>query len=121
TANANTLTIGGMISNGTFANSLIKAGNGTLTLGGANLFTGGVTINAGTVTAGSTTALGPAANATLTFGSGSTGKFQLNGFNTTIIDLNTNATVGTPIIESGSGTACTDPLTVSTANSNTEE
>ena len=50
-----------------------------LTLGGANLFTGGVTINAGTLTAGSATALGPAANATLTFGSGSTGKFQLNG------------------------------------------
>lgn len=96
--------------------SLTKAGASTLTLGGANLFTGGVTINAGTLIAGSTTALGPAANATLTFGSGSTGKFQLNGNNTTVIDLNTNATVGTPIIESGSGTAGTDILTVNTAN-----
>jgi fibronectin-binding autotransporter adhesin len=119
TASANTLTIGGVISNGTTANSLIKAGNGTLTLGGANLFTGGVTINAGTVIAGSTTALGPTANATLTFGSGSTGKLQLNGNSITIVDLNTNATVGTPVIESGSGTAGTDTLTVNTANTDT--
>jgi autotransporter-associated beta strand protein len=108
---ANTTTFGGTISNG----GLIKAGNGTLALNGANTFTGGVTINAGTVTAGSTTALGPAANATLTFGSGSTGRFQLNNNNITVIDLNTNANVGTPIIENGGG-AATKTLTVNTAN-----
>src|SRR4029077_16298525 len=101
TVSANTLTEGGVISNGTTATSLIKSGAGTLVLNGANLFTGGVTINAGTLTAGSSTALGPATNATLTFGAGSTGKFQLNGNDTIVIDLNTNPTVGTPIIENG--------------------
>lgn len=114
---AGTLTIGGVISNGTTATSITKAGTGTLVLNGADLFTGGVTINAGTVTAGSTTALGPAANATLTFGAGSTGKFQLNGKNTTVIDLNTNATVGTPVIENSNATNAT--LTVNTANTDT--
>ena len=69
--------------------------------------------------AGRTTALGPSANASLTFGAGSTGKLQLNGNNTTIVNLNTNATVGTPIIESGSATGGTDTLTVNTSNNNT--
>jgi fibronectin-binding autotransporter adhesin len=114
---AGTLTIGGVISNGTTANSITKAGSGTLVLNGANLFTGGVTINAGILRAGSTTALGPAGSATLTFGSASTGTFQLNGKNTTVIDLNTNATVGTPVIENANAAAST--LTVNTANSDT--
>jgi len=63
---------------------LTFAGSGITVLSGPNDFTGGVTINAGTLTAGSTTALGPAANAKLTFGASSTGKFQLNGNNTTV-------------------------------------
>jgi autotransporter-associated beta strand protein len=115
TLGANALTIGNTNNlNSNFAGvisetggSIVKNGTGSLTLSGANLFTGGVTINAGTLTAGSTTALGPAANATLTFGASSTGKFQLNGFSTTIIDLTTNATVGTPIIEDGAAGAAT--------------
>ncbi|MDT4967194.1 MAG: hypothetical protein QOJ64_1931, partial [Acidobacteriota bacterium] len=112
------LTFSGVISGGS-GGGLAFSGNGTNILSNANNFTGGVTINAGILRAGSTTALGPAANATLTFGASSTGKFQLNGFDTTVIDLNTNATVGTPIIESGSATAGTDTFTVNTANTDT--
>jgi fibronectin-binding autotransporter adhesin len=113
---ASAVTINEVIS-GNF--SLTKSGASTLTLGGANLFTGGMFLNAGTLTLGNATALGPAASATLTFGASSTGKLQLNGNSITLVDLNTNATVGTPIIESGSGTAGTDTLTVNTVNTDT--
>ncbi len=68
TVSANTLTIGGIISNGTTANSLIKAGTGTLILSGANIFTGGVTLTAGTLKFGNATALGTTA-----------GTFTING------------------------------------------
>src|SRR4029077_8761897 len=54
---------------------------------------------------------------TLAFGAGSTGKFQLNGFDTTVVDLNTNATVGTPIIENGA--AGTATLTDNTTGTDT--
>lgn len=116
-----TYTLGGIISGGAGTGLTIANGSGatgTLTLSGANSFTGGVTINAGILKAGSTTALGPAANATLTFGASSTGKFQLNGNNTTVVDLNTNATVGTPVVEN-SLTATTSTLTDNTAGTDT--
>ncbi len=119
TGTGNTV-ISGVIANGGGSTSnLVKSGAGALTLSNANTYTGTTTINAGTLTAGTATALGPAANATLIFGASSTGKFQLNGNNTTVIDLNTNATVGSPIIESGSASAGTDTLTVNTANPDT--
>jgi len=119
TANANTLALGGVISNGTTANSLTKAGGGTLLLSGANLYTGATTVNDGILQAGSATAFGPAANASLVFGASSTGTVQLYGNNITVIGLNTNATVGTPYVESGSGAAGTDTLTVNNAAANT--
>ena len=49
TVNASTLTLAGVISNGAAGNSIIKAGAGTLTLSGANTFTGGVKLEAGTL------------------------------------------------------------------------
>ncbi|RYD34349.1 MAG: hypothetical protein EOP87_09385, partial [Verrucomicrobiaceae bacterium] len=58
TVNGNTLTVGGVISNGTTANALIKAGTGGLTLSGANLHTGGTTLNAGTLNINNANALG---------------------------------------------------------------
>ena len=84
--------------------SLTKLGEGTLILDAANDYAGTTTVNAGILQAGAgqTTAFGPAATAGLAFGPGSTGKVQLNGNSMTVIGLNTDATVGTPIVENGS-------------------
>lgn len=49
TVTANTLTVGGAISNGDTAVGLTKAGAGTLVLSGANTYTGPTTLNAGTL------------------------------------------------------------------------
>ncbi len=54
-ADAGSITLTGIISGD---GSIIKAGTGTLTLGGANTFTGGLTIESGTVTLGNASALG---------------------------------------------------------------
>ncbi|MGQ0761487.1 MAG: autotransporter-associated beta strand repeat-containing protein [Acidobacteriota bacterium] len=107
-ANTGANAISGTISNGSAGAglALIKDGNGTWTLSGANTFSGGITIHAGTLKAGSNTALGSPTNNTVAFGSASTGELQLNGFNATVIGLNTNANVGSPIVENGAaGTA----------------
>jgi len=63
-----TLTVGGVISNGATANSLIKAGPGILALTASNAFTGGITLNAGTLIPGNAGALG---SGTLTINGGS--------------------------------------------------
>jgi autotransporter-associated beta strand protein len=55
TVGGNTLTVGGVIANGT-GNSFIKDGAGTLLLTGDNTFTGGVTINGGILQVSRTTA-----------------------------------------------------------------
>jgi len=70
TVTANNLTVNGIISNGATANSLIKAGAGTLILGGANTYNGGVTIRAGILTLTSGTAAG---TGSITIGNGTTG------------------------------------------------
>ncbi|MEY2495804.1 MAG: hypothetical protein QOJ45_2296 [Verrucomicrobiota bacterium] len=112
-----TFTISGLLSDGATAGTLNKIGTGDLILSGNNTYTGGTTINAGTIRAGSTTAIGPAASAALAFGSGSTGKFQLFGFDTTVVGFNSNATVGTPVVENGA--AGTATLTVDGTGINT--
>ncbi len=64
TVNASALTVGGIISGNTFG--LTKAGSGTLTLSGANTYTGGTTLSAGTLNINNAAALG-------------TGTFTING------------------------------------------
>ena len=109
--------LGGVIGNGTATSlGLVISQAGITQLNGNNTFTGGVTINSGTVQLGNAGALNSAAPNTLAFGAGSTGKLQLNGNSVTVSRLNTHATVGSPIIESGSATAGTDTLTVNTTN-----
>ena len=113
--------LSGVISDGILGGNLglivNKTGGGVLTLSGANTYTGGTTLNNGQVVLGSATALGAATN-TLTFGSGSTSDLQLGGNSITVGGLNTNPTVGTPVIENASATAATltDNVVSGTAN-----
>jgi autotransporter-associated beta strand protein len=74
TVNAGTLTIGGVIGNGTTVSNLVKSGSGTLTLTGANTFSGTTTINNGKVKLGGATALQNSAYDT----TGSTGAIGLD-------------------------------------------
>ncbi|RYD19686.1 MAG: hypothetical protein EOP88_18030 [Verrucomicrobiaceae bacterium] len=55
------LTVPGVVSNGTTANSIIKAGTGALKLDGNNTFSGGFTLNAGNIHLGNNAALGTGA------------------------------------------------------------
>jgi autotransporter-associated beta strand protein len=55
---ANAMTAGGVISNGSTASQLIKAGPGTLILNGANTCTGGLWVKSGTVSASLATGFG---------------------------------------------------------------
>ncbi len=57
-ANASTLTLGGVVSDGGNGFSLSKAGGGTLTLNGANTLSGGVTTSNGTLNLGNAGAIG---------------------------------------------------------------
>ncbi len=52
TTAAGTLTLGGVISDGTTGQGISKSGNGTLVLSGVNIFSGPVTVNAGTLRLG---------------------------------------------------------------------
>ena len=109
---ANALAVSGTISGG--ANSLTKAGTGTLVLGGNNSFTGGLNINDGIVQLNNTGALNSTTPNSVTFGASapSTARLQLNGKSVTIGALSTNATPGTPVIENANAGA-TATLSVS--------
>jgi len=93
TANGGNLTIGGIISNGTTATGLTKAGAGTLVLSNANAYTGATTISGGTLQLDGST------HASSTVGIGTAG--TLSGTGT----VNGNATLtGGGIINKSSGT-----------------
>ncbi len=118
-ANNRTSTFNGMIANGSGTIALTKTGTGTLTLGGSNTFTGGVTINGGALQLANAGALNSSTPNTVTFGpSAAVGtKLQLNGYSVTIGALATNATPGTVIIENANALAAT--LTVNQATNTT--
>ncbi|MGB8166722.1 MAG: autotransporter-associated beta strand repeat-containing protein, partial [Chthoniobacteraceae bacterium] len=88
-------TVSGVLGGG--SGGVTMSGTGTLTLSGANTFTGLTTINSGTVALGSTTALGPAATASVTMTGGT---LSLGGNSTTLVDL--TGAAGT--ITAGAGT-----------------
>ena len=96
--------------------SVTKSGSGTVTLNSNNGYSGSTIINSGTLRAGSATAFGASANASLVFGSGSTGTVQLNGNSITIAGLTTNSTLGSPILENASATSATLSVNSTIAN-----
>ena len=122
------LAINGSIQTGTGSLSVTGAANtkGSSTtsvttysvkLGGANTFTGGVTINNGTlllVNAGALNATAGSENA-VTFGSGTTtGNLTLGGNSVVVANLTSNATTaGSPVVQNAATTAAT--LTVGNA------
>lgn len=71
TANAKTLTLGGVISSGTSAYGLTKAGAGTVALTNANTYNGTTTVNAGVLRISNANALGSTTAATTVASGGS--------------------------------------------------
>ncbi|MGA2620279.1 MAG: autotransporter-associated beta strand repeat-containing protein, partial [Thermoguttaceae bacterium] len=104
---ANGLTIASNIADNTTPTGLTKAGAGTLTLSGANTFTGGVNITAGTLLLGSNGALNNAAGSenAVAFTANSTGTLTLNGHGVVISNLSTSAAPGTPVVQNSSAAA----------------
>jgi hypothetical protein len=77
---ANTLTFSSVIQNvgaGATASTLVKYGNGQLTLGGTNTYTGGTVVNAGTLAYSADANLGASGSRNVTFA----GTGTLTGFN----------------------------------------
>ena len=112
-ASSGIVTISGPIVNNT-ASRLTVDGPGTTILSGVNTYTGATIVNGGAVrfsgtmaaspitinngTAQLGTATGLTSANTVTFGAGSTGSLQLLGNSGTIGALNSNATLGAPVI-----------------------
>jgi autotransporter-associated beta strand protein len=72
----NALNLGGVIANGTTANSITKAGTGTLVLGGANTYTGLTKISDGTLVLGAAERLADVSDMELNGGTLATGGFS---------------------------------------------
>ncbi|MCE9609012.1 MAG: autotransporter-associated beta strand repeat-containing protein [Chthoniobacter sp.] len=90
-ADNNQFTLAGIISNGTTAKEVVKAGNGTLVLAAANAYTGATTIIQGTLKLG--VANGIPLNSTLTLAgyANNTSTLDLNGFNFSTNNLTMSA------------------------------
>jgi autotransporter-associated beta strand protein len=112
-------TYNGTIQNGSGTIAFVKTGSGTITLGGNNTFTGGVTINGGALQLANAGALNSASPNNLAFGAAAAvgTKLQLNGHSVTVSSLATNSTPGSVILENASVSAAT--LTVNQSSSTT--
>jgi CSLREA domain-containing protein len=119
TANAGTLTIGGIVSNGTTANGLTKTGLGTLALSGANTYTGATTVSSGTL---ALTGTGSLATSNISVAGGAT--FDASGHtgavtftnSQTLTGTNTGATPGT--IKGTVTMGSTSPISLAYASNN---
>ena len=104
-------TISGVISNntGTGQTSLTKIGAGTLTLSGANTYSGGLNVQSGTLRVSNLTATG---TGLVTIGStGNSATLDLIGGSRTIVYLTTAGTAANQKITNSGGTAATLSLT----------
>jgi autotransporter-associated beta strand protein len=108
-------TVSGIIENGGMSGgtggSLIKVGTGTLTLSGANTYTGGTSLNSGSLVVGNNSALG---TGTLSMAAGTTLSF-VAGSNFTI--SNAIQVTGDPSFAPPSGTVQTIPGVISDGTS----
>ena len=112
-------TYNGTIQNGSGTIAFVKTGTNTITLGGNNTFTGGLTITGGILQLANAGALNSTAPNSLTFGPGAAvgTRLQLNGYSVTVGSLATNAVPGTVIVENANAAGAT--LTVNQAGDTT--
>jgi autotransporter-associated beta strand protein len=97
TSTTGTNTINATIANGSSfgsaggTTSLLKAGDGTLILGGANTYTGNTSISAGVLQLGASNALSTAGTVTVASGNSTFGTLDLHGFNQSVAALGNSA------------------------------
>ena len=107
-ASGSTLTINGTVSDSDGGGSIVKNGSGTLILGGANTFGGGVTVNAGTLLLGASSRYNPDSSQ-VTDGPVGTGALTLAGGATLGVDTNSisEVTLHNDIVLGGFGATAT--------------
>jgi autotransporter-associated beta strand protein len=86
---------------------LVKSGDGTLVLSGANSYTGNITVNGGTLQGGNVNAFGATAVRTFNVNSGATIVFAGSGINGNALSANNNFVItgGTLTNSGGTGTS----------------